>query len=207
MPPPPPFEVIMPEIESRSRRHYSRLRAAAQDEAVAESVAQAWGLYRSAIARGNHRITPCSLAWFANRAVDEGRKFSGGTIKKDALDRGRAISFDDLDKDGRSRIAEALIQRQTPVLDQARIRIDWPEFLRQDLSEREAWMTDELAAGSTRSEIASELGLSPARVTQLFGCVAEAYEVKFGTPGFEHRARKQENRKRGRKPRKPRAAA
>ena len=29
MPPPPPFEVIMPEIESRSRRHYSRLPAAA----------------------------------------------------------------------------------------------------------------------------------------------------------------------------------
>jgi len=204
---PPAFETIMPEIASRSCRHFSHLRAAARDEAVAESVAQAWGLYRSAVASRNFRFTPCSLAWFANRAVDEGRKFSGGTIKKDALDRGRAISFDDLDEDGRSRIAEALIQRQTPVLDQARIRIDWPEFLRQDLTEREAWMTDELAAGSTRSEIAGELGLSPARVTQLFGRVAEAYEEKLGTPGFEHRARKQQKRQPERKTKKPQAAA
>ncbi|GAG35475.1 unnamed protein product, partial [marine sediment metagenome] len=79
--------------------------------------------------------------------------------------------------------------------------------LRDDLTEREAFMTDELAAGSTRSEIARELGLSPARVTQLLQGVAEAYEEKFGVPGFEYGARRQEKRKPGRRPRKLRAAA
>ncbi len=202
---PPAFETILPEVESRSRRHFSHLRAAAQDEAVAESVAQAWGLYRSAVARGNHRFTPCSLAWFANRAVDSGRRFAGYK-KSDALDHG-AVGLDDLDSEGQSRIAEALVQRQTPVFDQARIRIDWPQFLRDDLTEREAFMTDELAAGSTRSEVARELGLSPARVTQLMQGVAEAYEEKFNVPGFEYRARKQEKGRSGRQPRRQRAVA
>ncbi len=206
MSPPPAFEAILPEIESRSRRHYSRLPGAAQDEAVQESVCQAFALYDSAVRRRNFRFTPCSLAWFANRAVDEGRRFAGYK-KSDALEGGRAISFDHLDADGWSRIGEALVQRQTPVFDQARLKIDWPEFLRDDLPERQAWMTDEIAAGSTRSEISRELQLSPARITQLFGRVAEAYEEKFGTPGFEVRARRQGLKKPGRKPRAARAAA
>ena len=166
MSPPPAFETILPAITSRSRRHYHHLPAAARNEAVQESVCQAYALYASAVRRGNHRFMPCTLALYANRAVDSGRKFAGGTIRTDALDRSH-VGFDDLDADGLDRIAEALIQRQTPVLDQARIRIDWPEFLRQDLTEREAWMTDELAAGSTRSEIASEIGLSSASRTAL----------------------------------------
>ena len=206
MSPPPPFESILPEIERRSRRHYSRLRAAAQDEAVQESVCQAFALYDSAVRRRNLRFTPCSLTWFANRAVDEGRRFAGYK-KSDALEGGRAISFDDLNADGWSRIGEALVQRQTPVFDQARLKIDWPQFLRDDLTEREAFMTDEIAAGSTRSEIARALGLSPPRITQLFGRVAEAYETRFGVPGFEVRARRQGRKKQGRKPKAARAAA
>ncbi len=202
MPPPPPFEVIMPEIESRSRRHYSRLPAAAQDEAVQESVCQAFALYDSAVARQNFRFTPASLAIFANRAVDEGRKFAGGTIKRDAMDRKRAVSFEDLDFDGWERICEALVRRQTPVLDQVRIRHDWPLFL-SELPERSAWIVDEIAAGTMRKDAALELGLSSGRVTQIMDEVAEAYEERFGTPGFEHRARKQQKRK----PRKARAAA
>ena len=149
---------------------------------------------------------PCSLAIYANRAVDGGRKFAGYTTT-DALDKARAVSLDQLDSDGWTRIGEALVRRQMSPLDQTRVKIDWPNFLRSDLTEREAFMTDELAAGSTRSEIARELGLSPARVTQLFGQVADAYEEKFCTPGFEHRARKKEKRKPGRQPKEARTAA
>ena len=61
--------------------------------------------------------------------------------------------------------------------------------------------------GWKRVEIARYLGVVPSRVTQIFGEVAEAYEEHFGTPGFEHRARKKEERKPGRQPRKLRAAA
>ena len=202
---PPAFETILPEVESRSRRHFSHLRAAAQDEAVAESVAQAWGLYRSAIARGNHRFTPCTLAWYANRAVDSGRRFAGYK-KSDALDHG-AVGFDDLDADGQSRIARALVQRQTPVFDQARIRIDWPEFLRLELAERERDIVTKIAEGWKRSEIARYLGVVPSRVTQILAGVAQAYEERFGRPSFEYRARKQEKRRPGRQSRKLRAVA
>ena len=203
---PPAFESILPEIESRSRRHYAHFPPERRDEAVQESVCHAYSLYTSAVARGNKRFTPCTLAWFSNKAVDEGRKFAGGTIRTDALD-GSHVSFDDLDADGQSRIAEALIQRQTPVFDQARIRIDWPQFLRLELAERERDVVTKLAEGWKRVEIARYLGVSPARVTQILSGIAESYAEMFGLPGFEYRAWKQEERKPGRKPKKPRAAA
>jgi len=190
---PPAFETILPEIESRSRRHFSHLRAAGRDDAVQESVCQAFALYDSAVRRGNYRFTPCTLAWYANMAVDEGRRFAGYT-KSDALDHG-AVGFDDLDSEGQSRIAEALIQRQTPVFDQARIRIDWPEFLRLELTERERDVVTRLAEGWRRSEIARYLGVVPSRVTQILGGIAEAYVEMFGVPGFEYRAWKQKKRR------------
>ncbi len=204
--PPPAFETILPEIQARSARHFSHLNAAAHDEAVQESVCQAYALYESAVRRRNFRFTPCSLAWFANRAVDEGRRFAGYTTT-DALDRGRAIGFDDLDADGRSRIAEALIQRQTPVFHQVRIKCDWPEFLRVELSERKRDIVTKLTEGWKRVEIARYLGVVPSRVTQILGEVADSYVEVFGLPGFEYRARKQEKRRPGRQPRKLRAVA
>ncbi len=204
---PPPFETILPEIEDRSRRHYSRCNGELRDERVQESLCQAWKLYDSAVRRGNYRFTPCTLAWYANRAADEGRKFAGETIRTDALDAGRAISFDDLDADGRSRIAEALVQRRTPVFDQARIRIDWPEFLRLELTERERDVVTKLAEGWRRNEIARNLGLSPARVTQLMAGVADTYAEYLGLPGFEYRARKVEKQGEARRPNKRRAAS
>ncbi len=203
---PPAFETILPEVESRSRRHFSHLNAAAQDEAVQESICQAFALYDSAVARGNYRFTPCTLALYSNRSVNSGRKFAGGTIASDALDRSH-VSFDDLDSEGQSRIAEALVQRRTPVFDQARIRIDWPEFLRLELTERERDIVTKVAEGWKRVEVARYLGVSPARVTQILDGIAELYAGMFGLPGFEHRARKEEKRRPGRRPKKPRVAA
>ncbi len=203
---PPAFETIVPEIQARSARHYSRYPAERREEAVQESVCAAWALYESAVRRGNYRFTPCTLAFYANKSVDEGRKFGGGTIRTDALDRSH-VGFDDLDADGQSRIAEAIIQRQTPVFDQARIRIDWPQFLRLELAERERDVVTKLAEGWKRVEIATYLGVSPARVTQILGEIAESYVEMFGVPGFEYRACKQEMGKAGRQPKKRRAVA
>ena len=200
---PPPFETMLPEIETRSRRHYAHVRGGAQDDLVAESVALAFGLYDSAVARGNYRFTPCTLAWYANKAVDEGRRFAGGWVKKDAANH-RTVGFDALDADGRNIIGEALINRQTSTFDQARIRIDWPMFL-DELPERSAWLVEEIASGTLRSEAALALGLSPGRVTQIMGEVADAYVERFGTPGFEHKSRRGKKHTRGR-PSKRKAA-
>ncbi len=205
MPPPPPFEVLMPEIESRSRRHYSHCNPELREERVQESVCAAWALYDSAVRRKNFRFTPATLAWYANRATDERRKFGGGTIRTDALD-GSHVGLDDLDCDGLRQVAEALIHETTPVLDQVRVLIDYPEFMTL-LPERERDVVRKLAEGWRRGEIAGYWGVSPARITQLLHGVADAYVAYLGVPGFEYRARKQEKRKRGRKPKEPRAAA
>jgi DNA-directed RNA polymerase specialized sigma24 family protein len=202
---PPAFESILPAIEARSRRHYSRYPAERREEAVQESICHAYGLYTSAVARGNCRFTACSLAWFSNKAVDEGRKFAGGTIRTDALDRSH-VGFDDLDRDGLRQVVEALIHETTPILDQIRVLVDYSEFMLL-LPERESDVVRKLAEGWKKVEIAQHLGVSPARVTQLLAGVADAYVAYLGLPGFEHRARKQETRKPGRQPKKLRAVA
>ena len=202
---PPAFETILPEIQARSARHFSHLNAAARSEAVQESACQAFALYASAIARNNFRFTPCTLAWYANKSVDSGRKFGGGTICSDALDRTH-VSFDDLDRDGLRQVAEALIHEATPVLDQVRVLVDYPEFMML-LPEREHDVVRKLAEGWKKVEIARYLGVSPPRVTQLLYSVADAYVAYLGLPGFEYRARKQEKRRSGRQPRRQRAVA
>ncbi len=90
---PPAFETIMPEIMARSRRHYSHCNPELREERIQESLCAAWSLYDSAVARENYRFTPCTLALYANRAVDSGRKFAGGTICSDALDQSH-VSLD-----------------------------------------------------------------------------------------------------------------
>ena len=58
-----------------------------------------------------------------------------------------------------------------------------------------------IAAGTMRKDAALELGLSSGRVTQIMDEVAEAYEKRFGRPGFERRARRNGKQKPGRRPR------
>lgn len=93
------------------------------------------------------------------------------------------------------------------MFDQARIRIDWPGFLRLELTERERDVVTRLAEGWKRVEIARYLGVVPSRVTQILADVADAYVAYLGLPGFEYRARKQGKRRPGRKPRRSRVAA
>lgn len=204
MSPPPPFTSLLPEVESRLRRRFGHLDPDRRDECVQEATAQAWALYRSAVLRRNTRFTPFTLSHYAAMGVAEGRHFAGYTTT-DALDRNRAVGLDDLDADGRNVFAEALIQRQTSPLDAARIVIDWPQFT-STLTGRERWMIEELAVGSTKTEIASEAGLSSGRISQIFADVADQYEDYLGTPGFEVRARHQGRPKPGRKPKAARAA-
>ena len=71
--------------------HYHRLDPDAREEAVQESTCLAWRMFMSAVERGRvdangnaadpdlPPITACSLAWYANRAVDDGRRFAGST--------------------------------------------------------------------------------------------------------------------------------
>lgn len=56
--------------------------------------------------------------------------------------------------------------RQTPVLDQAAFRIDFPKWLRK-LSRRKRIIVLKLAAGNSTCEVAQQFQLSDARVSQL----------------------------------------
>ncbi len=202
---PPPFDTILPEIEDRSRRHYSRCKPELRDERVQESLCQAWKIYDSAVRRGNYRFTPCTLAWYANRAVDEGRRLAGYTTT-DALDRHRGVSLDDLDGDGMDRVARMLADRQLPILEQVRVIVDYPPFL-ESLPERERDIVRMLAEGWKRCEIAARVGVTPARVTQILAEVADSFVATFGLPGFEYRARREEDGNEARRLSKRRAAS
>jgi hypothetical protein len=85
----------LPEITARSFAHFSRLVPAAREEAIQDSVCQAWLNFQSATARGKltladgimprcgkgkrGHVTPGTLAQFANCSYDVGRRFSGSS--------------------------------------------------------------------------------------------------------------------------------
>jgi DNA-directed RNA polymerase specialized sigma24 family protein len=170
------FEFILPEISRRSARHFSHLPADAREEAVQESIVQAWALFRSARKRGNDRCTPATLSWYAHQAVDAGRKF-GGYTKRDALD--RTVSLERFADGGVNKVGLNLLGRYPNPLEATRVSLDWASF--EDLlTERQRDIVTKLSEGWRRSEIAQYLGLTPGRVTQILKHVASAYREMFG---------------------------
>ena len=91
----------LPEITARSFAHFSRLDPAAREEAVQDCVASAYANFLSVTTRGKRmlagggapsrgrskrgRVTPGTLALFANRSYDVGRRFAGSS-NVDVLD-------------------------------------------------------------------------------------------------------------------------
>jgi len=180
---------FLPEIEQRSRRHYSQLDPEAREEAVQDCLAQAWITFRSARKNGKTSdvatqgcATPATLAFYTNRLYDSGRRFVG-THRNDVLAaacRAKKRSLADVaDEDGE--VVEVLADHRVEnrPLEKLRVKHDYPYILRHSGLSRQALtvlvkvLEDNTVGSSTR--IARELGISPGRVTQIKQEIATAF--------------------------------
>ena len=141
------FEAMLPEIEERSRLHFSHLDPDAREEAIAESVAMVFQMYKSCRRRGNARWSPRLIIRHANRNVDAGRRMAGCS-SRDALD--RAISLEELDAEGPEPIGRTLAAYAYPdPLEAARQKLDGAMFA-QLLTEQERDIVKMLCDGWRR---------------------------------------------------------
>lgn len=176
------FTGILPSLERRAMTAFSYLDPDAREEAVAETVAICWKDYVGCLGKGK-RVTPGNLAYYAVKHVREGNLFNGKQTRDVMGDRARILgrahvesiyradSVDGWCDDGSwHEHAEALIDRRTwerpPEV--ARIRIDYGDFLNRDgLTYQQRRTFELLADGYRPSEIADELGVARAQVSQL----------------------------------------
>jgi hypothetical protein len=216
---------FLPEIERRSRQHYARFDPDARAEAVQESTCLAWKMFMSAHARGRidmdgntaqeglPPITACSLAWFANRSYDSGRRFCGQN-RTDALSDGTRIA-------GRVEVTslecgdvlqEALTDHRagTDPAPTVQARLDWSAFGQCGLlNHKSKAALPLLAAGYRNGQLAEALGVSDARSCQIKGLIGKAATKFFGSDvrpvvrqrGIRARGRRARRRHRSRGPR------
>ncbi|HJZ53795.1 MAG TPA: transposase DNA-binding-containing protein [Gemmataceae bacterium] len=115
--------------------------------------------------------TKAAYRFFSNERVDEGIILAGhfaATTARFAVRplRGPTPAIDP-PPEGGEELAEALSgNTRTPVPAQVAFRLDFPRW-RSGFGRRARAVLDALAAGGRTNEVARELGLSPARVSQM----------------------------------------
>ena len=173
----------LPEIETRTLRHYNRLDREAREEALQEVRCLSWMMYRSAVAQGkagskeqcpgdNGRpdFTPCTLAWFANRHYDSGRRFAGSSTTDVLADGTRITGRVAITRIDDATFHEAFADRraQNDPAWLAQTTIDWCDLGRSGLLNEKGQKTLKLLAhGYRNGELSRALGVCPARVSQI----------------------------------------
>jgi len=176
----------LPEIETRTLRHYNRLGREAREEALQEVRCLSWMMYRSAVAQGKigskeqgleddgrPDFTPCTLAWFADRHYDSGRRFTGSSTTDVMADGTRIagrVAITSIDGHGDVTFHEAFADRRAendPAW-LAQTAIDWEGFSGSGLlNEKGRKALALLAIGYRNGELSRALGVCPARVSQI----------------------------------------
>jgi RNA polymerase sigma factor (sigma-70 family) len=168
------FLRMLPGIRRFARRAFQYLGEEAQEDAVAEAVANAFVAFVRLVERGKEELAFASvLAKYAVSQVQEGRRVGGRLNSKDALSRTaarrRGFTVEPLphlcDEDG-NWVEAVMDDRQTPIPDQAAFRCDFPKWL-ESHPLRERRMIESLAQNHSTSEVANRFGVSAARVSQL----------------------------------------
>jgi len=184
----PRFLRLLPQIYDYAIPAFRDLQRDEREEAVQETVAQAFVLFVRLMQRRRAELVfPTIIARFAIARVREGRTLGTGLNSRDVssryAQRKRGFSVGRLDRrNGRKdRWLEAMVEdHHTPVVDQVCFRIDFPEWLAR-LSRRNRRIAESLACGNSTNDVAREFRLTAARVSQL------RRELRASWEGFHER--------------------
>ncbi|MBW3599728.1 MAG: hypothetical protein KY475_20965 [Planctomycetes bacterium] len=188
-PPPAPawhaaFLAMLPTIRRHARFRFRRLDREAREEAVQEVVANALVAFVRLVERGRLDVAfPTPLARFAVAQYSVGRHVGGKLNTRDVLSpyaqhrRGVVVEsiFRPKDDDQRPWMETLIEDPRTPVADQAAFRIDFPAWL-DTLQPRDRRMAETMSVGVRPLDVAEMFQISPARVSQIRGQMALAWE-------------------------------
>lgn len=166
------FLVMLPVIRRCADVAFRDLRGQDRDDAVQETVANAYVAFVRLVARKRaDRAFPAVLAGYAVKQIRDGRRVGTPQAGRDVMSshakrKGQYVveRWGRFDRGG---WREAFLEdSRTPIPDQAAFRIDFPAWLSQ-LSSRNRRVARLLMAGNQTCQVARYFGVSAARVSQL----------------------------------------
>lgn len=166
------FTGLLSELTGRLSHRFRHIGPESRAEATAEGIAHAWILFLSARQR-ERQVTAGTLAFYAGRMVQAGRKAGGGSLVDALADTsitrqqvGRHVSLDSPGVSAAGFFRTFGDRRwRWPVLDYVAPHIDLEAFL-AGCTARERQVVGMRLKGYRKGEVAARLHVTPAAVSQ-----------------------------------------
>ena len=178
----PEFLPMLPAIRRAASFAFRHVRRVLREDLIAEVIANAFAAFRRLVARGKAALAyPTVLAKFAVRQVCEGRRLGSRTSGRDILSpsaqRRFGFSVQPFSQFSSERQWQELVveDRHVSPAEVAALRIDFATWLKR-LKRSQRQMALRLVAGDTTTELASRLGLSMGRISQLRKALRRSWE-------------------------------
>jgi DNA-directed RNA polymerase specialized sigma24 family protein len=176
------FVAFLPKIKEAARFAFRTRNPADREEAVADVCAAAWSAWRGLIRRGKNplEVGPFGILTNAIRYVRKGRRVGNPSSGRGRMDlwhrkaqrRGgfKLVSLAAARQDGDLKAWVANDHKSTPA-DHAAFLIDFEDWLSR-LPERRRLSAELLSRGFGTNEVARQVGLTPAAITQARAALA-----------------------------------
>ncbi len=186
------FEALLPKIEESARFAFRALNPEDRDEAVADVCAATWSAWHGLIKRGKNPLDvgPYGILTNAIRYTRNGRRLGNpgsGRGRMDPWQRKaqrlggfKLVSLAAAQRDGDLRAWVAGDRRSTPA-DSAAFMIDYEDWLDR-LPERRRMSAELLSQGYGTVEVAQQVGVTPAAISQARTELARNWEAFQADP-------------------------
>ena len=180
------LNTLYPDLVRRARLRHGRLDPEAREEAVAETLAYTARSVHAAADRGTlDRLSPSTCVYYAAKHVERGRRVAGYSTQCPLSEAGRqkhdhrAVSLDRHAPDDDRQLHQAIADpKGEPPFEAVRRRLDYPVLLHREAVSGKARATlhflAETHGSGKQTHLAAELMVTPARITQLKGELADA---------------------------------
>ena len=180
------FTAHLPAVENATRYAFRRrLRRQEYEDVLAEAIAACWSAWVGLISRGRDplEVGVCGIANYAVRYVRNGRRIanrSGGRGAMDVYHRKaqRARGFRVLNSGSRDESVDGadvgVWTNSCTSADEACFRVDFADWL-EALAPRRRKTAELLAAGYGTREVATDVGVTPAAISQARSALYESW--------------------------------
>ena len=185
------FVTLLPRLQRQAERAFQFLRCPAERaDCVQDAIALAWAWYCRLAARGQDAAAfPATLAAFAVRAVQAGRRVTGSEPSQDVLSVTAKLRHgvrvvrlpESIDRASQAWKEGLADNGRTPPDEQAAFRLDFPAWL-ATRTERDRRLIADLTVGERTGDVARKYGLSAGRVSQLRRAFCEDWARFCGDP-------------------------